>query len=147
VLAHASGLCALCLCHEHGADDRWVPSDRPAAGRLLPVSVMPSRARIAAATGISFVIALVLLSAIVLPAEYGIDPLGTGRPLGLLDLFSAQNAATTPEPEAAREPPPRVYKTESTSFTLRPSQAFEYKYRLEKDRGMVYAWKATAKVK
>jgi hypothetical protein len=24
------------------ADDRWVPADRPAAGRLLPVSVMPS---------------------------------------------------------------------------------------------------------
>lgn len=108
---------------------------------------MPSRARIAAATGVSFVVASLLLSAIVLPAEYGIDPLGTGRALGLLDLFSAQDTATTPEPEDGREPPPRVYKTESTSFTLRPSQAFEYKYRLEKDRGMVYAWKATAKVK
>jgi hypothetical protein len=89
----------------------------------------------------------VLLMTLVLPAEYGIDPLGTGRALGLLDLFSAQDAATTPEAEDTREPPPRVYKTESTSFTLRPSQAFEYKYRLEKDRGMVYAWKATGKVK
>ena len=108
---------------------------------------MPSRARIAAATGVSFVVASLLLITIVLPAEYGIDPLGAGRALGLLALFSAQDAATTPEPEDAREPPPRVYKTESTSFTLRPSQAFEYKYRLEKDRGMVYAWKATAKVK
>ncbi len=108
---------------------------------------MPTRARIAAATGISFVVASLLLIALVLPAEYGIDPLGTGRRLGLLDLFSAQDAATTPESEDAHEPPPRVYKTESTSFTLRPSQAFEYKYRLEKDRGMVFAWKATAKVK
>ena len=108
---------------------------------------MPSRSRIAAATGVSFVVASLLLIALVLPAEYGIDPLGTGRRLGLLDLFSAQDAATPPEPEEAREPPPRVYKTESTSFTVRPSQAFEYKYRLEKDRGMVFAWKATAKVK
>jgi len=108
---------------------------------------MPSRARIAAATGVSFVVASVLLVTLVLPAEYGIDPLGTGRAFGLLDLFSAQDAATTPEPEDSREPRPRVYKTESTSFTLRPSQAFEYKYRLEKDRGMVYAWKATGKVK
>jgi len=108
---------------------------------------MPSRARIATATGVSFVVASVLLMTLVLPAEYGIDPLGTGRALGLLDLFSAQDAAPTPEPEDTREPPPRVYKTESTSFTLRPSQAFEYKYRLEKDRGMVYAWKATGKVK
>jgi hypothetical protein len=108
---------------------------------------MPSRSRIAAATAVSFVVASLLLITLVLPAEYGIDPLGTGRALGLLDLFSAQDATATPEPEDAREPPPRVYKTESTSFTLRPSQAFEYKYRLEKDRGMVYAWKATAKVK
>ena len=108
---------------------------------------MPSRARIAAATGVSFVVASVLLVMLVLPAEYGIDPLGTGRAFGLLDLFSAQDAAPTPEPEDSREPRPRVYKTESTSFTLRPSQAFEYKYRLEKDRGMVYAWKATGKVK
>lgn len=108
---------------------------------------MPSRTRIAAATCVSFVVASLLLVAAVLPAEYGIDPLGTGRALGLLDLFAAKEDVVQPEPLDTGEPPPRVYKTESTSFTLRPSQAFEYKYRLEKDRGMVYAWKATAKVK
>lgn len=108
---------------------------------------MPSRSRIAAATSVSIVVAALLLITVVLPAEYGIDPLGTGRALGLLDLFGAQEASAPPEPAGARVPPPRVYKTESTSFTLRPSQAFEYKYHLEKDRGMVFAWKATAKVK
>ena len=108
---------------------------------------MPSRARIAAATGVSIVVASLLLTAFVLPAEYGIDPLGTGRALGLLDLFGAKDASVPPEPVGASDPPPRVYKMESTSFTLRPAQAFEYKYRLEKDCGMVYAWKATAKVK
>jgi hypothetical protein len=107
----------------------------------------PSRTQIATAAGASLVVASLLLVAFVLPAEYGIDPLGTGRALGLLDLFGAKEEDSAPPEAPPSDPPPRVYKTESTSFTLRPSQAFEYKYRLEKDRGMVYAWKATAKVK
>jgi len=107
----------------------------------------PSRIQIAMATGVALAAASLLLVTLVLPAEYGIDPLRTGRALGLIDLFGAKEPSTPPPVVDDREPPPRVYKTESTSFTLRPSQAFEYKYRLEKDRGMVFAWKATAKVK
>jgi hypothetical protein len=108
---------------------------------------MTSRIQIATATGVSVVVASLLLITLVLPAEYGIDPLGTGQALGLIDLFGAKEPSTLPTAVDAGEPPARAYKTESTSFTLRPSQSFEYKYRLEKDRGMVYAWKATAKVK
>jgi hypothetical protein len=107
----------------------------------------PSRAQIARATGVAITVAAVLLVTAVLPAEYGVDPLGTGKALGLIDLFGASEPAPSPPATTEAEPPPRVYKTESTSFTLRPSQSFEYKYRLEKDRGMVYAWKATGKVK
>ena len=108
----------------------------------------PTRKQIAKATAVAIIVATVLLVTIVLPAEYGADPLGTGKALGLIDLFSAgaENPASPP-PDEAVQPLPHVYKTESTSFTLRSSQAFEYKYRLEKDRGMVYAWKATARVK
>ena len=107
----------------------------------------PSRKQIARATGAAMAVAAVLLVTAVLPAEYGIDPLGTGKALGLLDLFGASEPPALPPATNVAEPPPRVYKTESTSFTLRPSQAFEYKYRLEQDRGMVYAWRATSKVK
>jgi hypothetical protein len=107
----------------------------------------PSRTHIAMATGAAMAVAALLLVTAVLPAEYGVDPLGTGTALGLIDLFGASDAAAPPQVHDDGKPPPRVYKTESTSFTLRPSQAFEYKYRLEKDRGMVYAWKATAAVK
>ena len=107
----------------------------------------PSRTQIATALGVSMIVASLLLVALVLPAEYGIDPLGSGRALGLIDLFGAKEPPAALPAVDGGEPPPRVYKTESTSFTLRPSQAFEYKYRLEKDRGMMYAWKATAKVK
>jgi hypothetical protein len=107
----------------------------------------PSRRQIARATGIAMTVAVVLLVTVVLPAEYGVDPLGTGKALGLIDLFGASEPPALPPAANEAEPPPRVYKTELTSFTLRPSQAFEYKYRLEKGRGMVYAWKATAIVK
>lgn len=108
----------------------------------------PSRKRIAVATSLAVVIAASVLVAAVLPAEYGVDPLGTGRVLGLLNLYEASADATaSPPPGNEATPPPRVYHVESTAFTLRPSEAFEYKYRLEQGRGMVYAWRATGTVK
>jgi len=60
-----------------------------------------------------------------------------------------QSKDTAPVIEAASDAPPlpRVYNTETTTFKLGPSQGFEYKYRIEKGGGMVYAWTATGKVK
>ena len=64
--------------------------------------------------------------------------------------FRAADDAAPAAVEAAgadAAPLPRVYNTERTTFTLGPSQGFEYKYRIEQGRGMVYAWSATGKVK
>ena len=44
------------------------------------------------ATAIAIGAAAVILITIVLPAEYGIDPLGTGRALHLTDLAKAKPA-------------------------------------------------------
>lgn len=121
---------------------------------LTPQTAMPdapTRKRLVAATGIALVVAALLLVAAVLPAEYGIDPLGTGKALGLTALFEADSqgeatsAARTAEGDAV--PLPRVYKTESTTFMLGPGQAFEYKYRIEQGGGMVYTWSATGPMK
>ena len=49
----------------------------------------------------------------VLPAEYGIDPLGTGKALGLLDLY----AAPIRRPPPAPRPEP---SNASTSKTVMP---------------------------
>jgi hypothetical protein len=49
----------------------------------------PSKKAIAKATGIALVVALVILFTAVLPAEYGIDPLKTGKALHLTDLAKA----------------------------------------------------------
>ena len=108
----------------------------------------PSARQIAAATAIAVAVAAVVLVAAILPAEFGRDPLGTGKALGLLDLYNANADAVRPpavaESLSAR---PRTYNIDSSDLTLGPGAAFEYKYRMEKGAGMVYAWKATGRVK
>ena len=42
---------------------------------------------------------------------------------------------------------PRVYKIDASELTLKPHEAFEYKYRLDSGAAMVYSWIATGKVK
>ena len=49
----------------------------------------PSKAALVKATGIALAVALVILFTAVLPAEYGIDPLKTGKALGLTQLAQA----------------------------------------------------------
>ena len=51
---------------------------------------LPSRRKVLIATGVALLTAAALLFGAILPAEYGIDPLGTGRLLGLLALGQAQ---------------------------------------------------------
>jgi hypothetical protein len=109
---------------------------------------VPSRKRIAAAAGIALAIAALVLVTTILPAAYGRDPLGTGKALGLLDLYEASaGAAPPPPPATATTARPRTYKVDRSELTLGPGQAFEYKYRMDKGVGMVYAWTATGRVK
>jgi hypothetical protein len=95
--------------------------------------------------------ALVLLVA-VLPAEYGIDPLGTGRALGLTALAGAaedESASGVPL-EAVRQgvhtPQPGQLEQDTYTVELRPFEGVEYKYRLEEGRSLMYTWTASSKV-
>ena len=58
---------------------------------------LPSRSKVLIATGVALLTAAALLFGAILPAEYGIDPLGTGRLLGLLALGQAQPFADLAE--------------------------------------------------
>jgi len=109
----------------------------------------PTGRRLLAATAIALAVAAVVLVAAVLPAEYGIDPLGTGRALGLTALYEADAGAdaTPAAAEGDAAPLPRIHNTETTTFKLGPGQAFEYKYRIERGGGMVYTWSATGPMK
>jgi hypothetical protein len=109
-----------------------------------PVPAPPSRAALVRSTLVALAVAAVVLVTVVLPAEYDIDPLGTGRALGLVVLGE--------QPLPADLIPVRgdgliahgaSYRTDSRTFELEPGGFVEYKYRLEAGRGMVYSWTAT----
>jgi hypothetical protein len=104
---------------------------RPGPERM-PV---PSRRRILLATAAAVAVAAVILIVAVLPAEYGIDPLGTGRALGLDALSRARPTAITRQAEG--------YKTDTREFVLGPYESVEYKYRIEAGAAMLYSWQAS----
>jgi hypothetical protein len=117
---------------------------------MTAAQAAPSKAAILKATGIAFLAALLILVVAVLPAEYGIDPLGTGKLLGLIGLSKASEP-----PAATRAIPvqtgiftaqPKNYKVDSEDLTLRPGEGVEIKYHMQKAAGMVYAWKADGNV-
>ncbi|MEO6237775.1 MAG: hypothetical protein ABIQ52_12310 [Vicinamibacterales bacterium] len=114
----------------------------------------PRLSVLARTTAVSLGAAAVILTTLVLPAEYGIDPLGTGRRLGLTDIAAPPRAAVEDKAPLGsalapvRQGPLGIYpvefKADAVEFTLEPYDRLEYKYRLEKDATMVYSWTASA---
>lgn len=62
---------------------------------------LPTTSRLLKSTLLAAGIAGVILITAVLPAEYGIDPTGAGRALGLTALASSEDAGLTPPPVTA----------------------------------------------
>lgn len=96
------------------------------------------RRRVAVASGAALLAAVVALVAVVLPAEYGVDPLGSGKALGLLALAEPRQDAL----HAAAS----GYRPDQVSFRLEPFESVEYKYRLEAGGVLVFAWRASGPV-
>jgi hypothetical protein len=134
----------------------------------------PSKTRIAVATVIALVVASVLLVTVVLPAEYGIDPLGTGKALRLTDLAKAETPKASPKTDAranTNDPPativpvlepaadggaptmkgtfiaqPKGYQMDSREMKLKPGEGMEIKYNMRKGAGLIYSWSASGKL-
>ena len=107
------------------------------------------RRSIAKAAAIALVIAAVVLVAVVLPAEYGVDPLGTGRRLGLLDLYNASTATAPPIlPPAGGPlfPQPSSFRLDSRTLVVPSLGSLEFKYQLARGGSMTYSWRATAPI-
>ena len=137
-----------------------------------PASELPSTQRLLKATAIAMVVAGVILTTVVLPAEYGIDPTGVGRRLGLDVLAGAANAAelpssaarpgTTAKPganglDAVGQPAKPVeasvvskrmgdYRNDTMSLTLAPGKGAEIKAAMKAGDGLVFQWKASGDV-
>ena len=116
----------------------------------LPAVEARSKGAIVKATIIALVVALLILFTTVLPAEYGIDPLKTGKALGLTGLSKAADTTAagraTPVQTGIFTAQPKIYKVDSEDLSLLPGEGVEIKYHMLKGAGMVYAWKATGKV-
>jgi hypothetical protein len=113
-----------------------------------------ARERIALAAGVAVLAAGVILVTIVLPAEFGVDPLGTGARLGLLDLgITGQQVQALEEAAAAGAgeatlivPQERVFNEETVEFKVGPGEGMEYKYRLDQGEALLYSWKSSGPV-
>jgi hypothetical protein len=115
------------------------------------MTINEARERIGVAAGAALLVAGLILVAFVLPAEFAVDPLGTGAKLGLLDLgvtgqkVQALNAASASAPSQATiiVPQDHAFKEETVEFKVGPHEAMEYKYRLDKGEALLYSWTAT----
>jgi hypothetical protein len=73
-----------------------------------PRASLPSSAQLARSTVLALVVATVLLVTCILPAEYGVDPTGIGRMIGLTQMGEtkralAEEAAAAAEASEAAE--------------------------------------------
>jgi hypothetical protein len=108
---------------------------------LLPPA--PSKAKLGLASLIALAVAGVVLVTVVLPAEYNIDPLGTGEALGLIALSGGGPAPAIPVRADGLIDQPNGYHLDQRSFELEPGGFVEFKYRLEAGQAMVYSWTAS----
>ncbi len=98
--------------------------------------VLPaSKGKVLLAALLAFILAAVVLSVFILPAEFNRDPLGVGEALGITGLSqpAAESAETVRKEEGA-------FLRDSVSFQLLPFEFVEYKYELSKGASMLYRW-------
>jgi hypothetical protein len=113
------------------------------------------RQRIALAVGAALLAAGLILVMFILPAEFAVDPLGTGARFGLLPLgVTGQQVAALNTAAAAGGagqgaiivPQDRPFQAETIAFKVAPHEGMEYKYRLDKGEALLYSWSATGPV-
>jgi len=124
----------------------------------------PSGQRLAASVGIALLVAAIVLVVAVLPAEYGIDPTGLGRAMGLTelnapasrtievrDVLGGNERVREVEIPAFNEPVPlpnpavhqveeRPIQTRTLTLTLEEGQQTEIKTVLKASKVIVYHW-------
>lgn len=90
-------------------------------------------------TAIAAAAAFMVLIAWVMPAEYNVDPLGTGSWFGLTELGTAE---ATPGPSEASLDPLTAdgFRADAVTFVLRPGESKEYKISIDQGQVLHYEW-------
>jgi hypothetical protein len=127
---------------------------------------MPTGKKLLASTVVALAAAGVLLITAVLPAEYGIDPIGVGSALGIKGMSAAteDDETATVAPVADAEPAPSEitlstsadaavsaalwthtspYRSDELSLTLAPNEGAEIKASMKTGERFVFSWQAS----
>ena len=106
-------------------------------------------------TGLAALVAGLILTVAILPAEYGIDPTGIGKALGLTTLHRPATAAadSVPAPQGSQVSAPGEeraltiaskqtvpYRSDEQEITLAPGKGLEVKTHLAKGATLIYSW-------
>ena len=125
----------------------------------------PTLPQLTKATALALIVAGAILITAVLPAEYGIDPTGIGKGLGLTTLSASTNAntastllpaastATLPNSTAVVAPVVQAstatvtksgvpFRSDEMSLTLQPDEGSEIKAAMRKGEQFVFTWVA-----
>lgn len=116
-------------------------------------SSKPSNRKLLIGGGVAVVAAAAIAVCFVLPAEFGIDPTGVGKALGLTQIAEPVNeelergrkrigVLTLSETPLAQLPGAR----DRYEITLPPYQSIEMKYEIAQGQAIVFDWRATAPV-
>lgn len=108
----------------------------------------PSNAQLIKASGISLIIAGILLATFVLPAEYGIDPTGIGGRLGLTALSKPHSASppviiAAPTKIAGQEMVVKrsaPFRNDTLTVVLPPGKGSEIKADMQTGDTLVFTW-------
>lgn len=111
-------------------------------------SPSPSKKRLLIGGG-AVAVAAAIAVLFVAPAEFGWDPTGAGKAMGLTGLSQA-GEMTELERGALRKgvltPAAAPVRTDRWRIELQPFESVEFKYTLAEGTPMVFAWRATEKV-
>lgn len=106
---------------------------------LHPAELATRRTKMLRVTLVAFSTAVLIFVIAILPAEFGIDPLRTGKSLGLSSLYSEK----TNQAGAVLTLESSKYIEHGAEIVLEPGKGIEYKYQLSKGKSMLFSWVAT----
>lgn len=115
-----------------------------------PTASHPSLPQLGKATALALAVSATILVTTVLPAEYGIDPTGIGKALGLSALNrGAEETPVVPQASApggtGAAPLSRSeahYRSDAMAVTLQAGEGAEIKASMRKGEQFVFSWAA-----
>lgn len=112
-----------------------------------PTATAPTLQQLGKATASALAVAAAILVVAVLPAEFGIDPLGAGKAMGLVRRPAETVTPIASATAAGLVKSEGVLRTDQLTLTLQPGEGTEVKANIHKGEHFVFSWSADAPVK